>query len=479
MRWLDSRGVCRRDATLSPRSLVSFVVVTFLISACSAPAASAPTVTVGTTALPASSPAPSATPAPSPTPLPPPTPTAFPAGLFVDPGQQVGAISPLVYGTNIGPWTAIPLDEQKAVDEAGLRFLRFPGGEWGDQHNIDAQQLDDFIATSRRLGAEPSVSVRLHGGSPEQAAALVRYANQEKGYNVKYWSIGNEPTLYGDYDIERINREWRAIAEAMKAADPSIELLGPEVHQFDPQGSARDTKSRYTIAEFLRAFLKANGDLVDIVSIHRYPFPRQPTDGDPSIDDLRGNSREWDEIIPNLRALIHEELGRDLPVAVTEVNSNWTATFGGKATPDSHYGAIWWGDVLSRLIRQQVPIVSHFAIHGPQSQGWGLVHTYMVRPAYYVYRMFKMLGDQQVVSASDDPLVSVVAARRPDGKLTVMLTNLASHAIDKPLKIVGEPKVAEAWLFDAEHKANQVDVPADLAALQLPAESMTLLVFED
>jgi hypothetical protein len=55
------------------------------------------------------------------------------------------------------------------------------------------------------LGAEPSISVRLHGGTPEAAAELVRYTNIEQGYAVRYWSIGNEPSLYRDYDTETYN----------------------------------------------------------------------------------------------------------------------------------------------------------------------------------------------------------------------------------------------------------------------------------
>jgi hypothetical protein len=41
-------------------------------------------------------------------------------------------------------------------------------------------------------------------------------------------------------------------------------------------------------------FLKANGDLVDVVSFHRYPFPSVRISGPPSMDELRLNAQEWD-----------------------------------------------------------------------------------------------------------------------------------------------------------------------------------------
>lgn len=449
------------------------------LAACGAPAALAPAA-----AAPTSPPVPAQpTPAPTavPTAAPTPQPTPIPGVLFVDVAQPQGAISPLVYGTNYGPWMGAFLpDVQRQVEAAGFTYLRFPGGDYGDQHDIEPQQVDDFVALCRKLGAEPSISLRLRGGSPERAAAIVRYVNVAKRYAVRYWSIGNEPTLFSDYDVARFNREWRAIAQAIRAVDPGITLVGPDIHQIDAQGAIRDPQGRFTMREFLEQFLRANGDMVDVVAVHRYPFPANASGGDPTVDELRANSPEWDAIIPDLRALVREAAGRDLPIAVTEVNSNWSATFGGDATPDSHLGAIWWADVLARLIRQRVAIVAQFALYAPESAGWGLLRAYSTRPAYYVQLLYRRLGDRQVYAASGDPLVSIVAARRDDGALTLMLINRGAGEAALPLRIAGfDPAgAAETWRFDRAHKAAQVDSTAlgDDARLRLPGESATLLV---
>ena len=88
------------------------------------------------------------------------------------------------------------------------------------------------------MGAEPYIHVRLPGGTPEQAVASIRYANEEKGYDIRYWSIGNEPSIYQnrddckEWDMAYFNQKWREFAQAMKAADPSIALIGPELHQW-------------------------------------------------------------------------------------------------------------------------------------------------------------------------------------------------------------------------------------------------------
>src|SRR5690606_35677128 len=137
------------------------------------------------------------------------------ATLIVDASVSEGTISPYVYSAGYDPWALVSPEMAPLAAESGVRLLRFPGGNWGDQHDIRPDQIDLFMIQARAWGAELSISTRVINGSPEQSADLVRYTNIEKDYKVRYWSIGNEPTLYDDYTIERFNTEWRAHAEAM------------------------------------------------------------------------------------------------------------------------------------------------------------------------------------------------------------------------------------------------------------------------
>ncbi len=105
----------------------------------------------------------------SPSPAGPPTAAPSPApGLFVDAGASEGPISPLVYGSNDGPWLVVNpiLDDQIAA--ARLTMLSFPGGNWGDENDLQPSQIDDFIAFCRQIGAVPRIVVRLKGGSPRR-----------------------------------------------------------------------------------------------------------------------------------------------------------------------------------------------------------------------------------------------------------------------------------------------------------------------
>jgi hypothetical protein len=340
--------------------------------------------------------------------------------------------------------------------------------------------------------------VRLLGGTPEQAADLVRYANIEKDYGIRYWSIGNEPNLFQvlmdvPYTTEDLNREWRAIAEAMLEVDPDIILVGPDITQYvvlsnEPGniqyleaidgGHPRDREGR----DWLQEFLRANGDLVDIISIHRYPYPGAggSSHAVATINGLRANSREWDIIIPNLRQIIREAAGRDIPIAVTEVNSNSSQSSGGEASLDSIYNAIWFADVLGRLIRQQVEIVAYWDLQGGPGRSWGLMDRYEVRPSYYVYIMYSHFGTELLMSESNDADISVFAARRDDGAITLMVVNLGPDERTATLELEGFTPGGDAdvWQFDAEHSAEQIEsqVVEDGGLLTIPSQSITLYV---
>ncbi|MGB8212065.1 MAG: glycoside hydrolase family 44 protein [Anaerolineales bacterium] len=405
-------------------------------------------------------------------------PTTLPNALVVEPDKDLGPISSYVYGSNYGPWTAVPVDMIPVALNAHITVLRWPGGAWGDENDIQTYQLDTFMAFCKQMGAIPTISVRLLGGTPEAAAALVHYANIEKGYGIQYWSIGNEPTLYAEqtqqpYDTVRFNQDWRAIAKAMKAVDPKIKLMGPELHQW---GTSLATTPKDAAGwDWMTEFLKANGDLVDIVTIHRYPLYSE-TGHAFTVADLRNDTLEWTGMVTYLRGLIKTTTRRDIPIAFTEVNSNPSNVIEGVATPDSFYNAIWYADVLGRLIQQNVFMVNQFVL-ADRSGGLGLIYNSTVRPMYYVFQMYSHFGNEQVYAVSGTPDVSVYAAKRADGTLTVMVINLADSAQKVPLSIQGNmPTSADVWSFDATH--NAVDLGqqpfANGGEVVLPAQSITL-----
>ncbi len=104
--------------------------------------------------------------------------------------------------------------------------------------------IDEFMTFCRLLKTEPYVVVNAGLGSPEMAAALVEYANagagtkwgraraengRERPYRVTWWGIGNE--MYGSWQhgnvpLARYIERHKAFAAAMRAVDPSIQIIG-------------------------------------------------------------------------------------------------------------------------------------------------------------------------------------------------------------------------------------------------------------
>ena len=468
------------------RDCLMGVMILALLAACS-PAAPIATPIVTPTAAPTQTLAAVVTELPSPTVVP----TARPNVLYVDPTQDMGLISPYMYGSNYGPWTAVPASMMQEALDSHVTALRWPGGSWGEENDVQTYHLDAFVALCKKMGAIPTISVRFQGGTPEGAAALVRYANIVQGYHITYWSIGNEPNLElkdgKSIDTVTFNQQWRAIALAMKAVDPKIKLMGPEISQWGtdisktPKTPPTKPPTGLDRQDWMTDFLKANGDLVDIVAVHRYPFTA-PTDKNPvTVERLRQNTLEWDAMVIYLRDMIHQITGRDIPIAFTEVNSDTSNVSGGVASPDTEYNAIWYADVLGRLIQQNVFMVNHwvFALTGMGgvSGGLGLLYPGQVRPTYYVFQMYNQFGSERVFSSSGVRFVTVYAAKRPDGTLTLMVINLTDNEQQVPLQIQGmQPAQADVWRFDATHNAvdlGQQAMPAD-GKVVLPAQSITL-----
>jgi hypothetical protein len=406
-----------------------------------------------------------------------PTPAAR-GGLYVDAGYSYGPISPFVYGSNTGPWQTVGLDQPAQMRAAGLRMIRWPGGNWGDEHDVTPGQVDEFIALARNVGAEPLIHVRLFDGTAEQAAALVRLVNVEKRYGVRYWAVGNEPDRFvirfrKPYNVSDYARDFKAFRAAMKQVDPSIVVMGPEISQYSGPSSNPDA----TGVAWMEGFLKEAGADVDMVTYHRYPFGQPPA----TPDTLLADPPQWSASIAGLHEQIRRITGRDIPVGVTEANSDWSGRLDDEAGTNSHLNAIWWADVLGRLIRGRAEVVTQFCLGSIRSQGLGLFGPVTYDPAplptFEVYRLYHLFGTTLVHSSSDDDSLPIVAAKRDDGALTIIVINHAAAQRQVPIAIDGATAgMAQVWSFAEDHGVEQrPDATLD-GPITLEPRSATLLV---
>ena len=155
--------------------------------------------------------------------------------------------------------------------------------------------VEEFVQLCQVVGAEPLVCLRWTGKKPAAAAAQVEYFNgdretpmgrrraqngQAKPYGVKYWQIGNE--VGGPAYDESV----RAFAQAMRQADPSIQVL-----------------SSFPSAETLQA----GGGYLDYLCPHHY-----------GCADLLAMERDFGSLEDRIRRLA---AGRPVRIAITEWNT--------------------------------------------------------------------------------------------------------------------------------------------------------------
>ncbi len=124
---------------------------------------------------------------------------------------------------------------------------------WG---GVETNQVGthEFVDFCRQVGAEPFYCVNFESegreawkrtpngdvrtAGPEEAAEWVDYCNNPaseerkknaaaRPFNLRLWQIGNETSYVKDgFDVETAARRTVAFAKAMRAADPTIELIG-------------------------------------------------------------------------------------------------------------------------------------------------------------------------------------------------------------------------------------------------------------
>jgi hypothetical protein len=376
----------------------------------------------------------------------------------VDLNQSV-PLSPYLLGSNVFPQSGTSAKDStgqgfmsyapsvvQGLRSAGVKLLRFPGGNWDEEHTPSTAQLNDFSSLLNQVGATGFMQVQLSDPldptpvplqtRATRAALLVDYMNnphsiQRLGANanapfhpIKYWSVGNEPDLLTNpdtglkYTVQEYTQAFIAYSLAMHQVDPTIQIFGPELSQYGLNGGPRDR----TGALWMQGFLTGIGSyerthnlpfqLLNGVSFHLYPFGESPS----STSALLSSSQVWTTLIPALRQVIRQTLGEDLPVAVTEINTN-----SGRVEPSQNLASLWWAETLGSLMSNQVEYVAFFSTEGVDSPTplflqKGLTPTAMLR----VMQLFAQLQANLIPIQSTQGPVRVYATQ-DGGNNTVSL----------------------------------------------------------
>jgi hypothetical protein len=380
--------------------------------------------------------------------------------VSVNADEGLGTIPSTAYGLNSAVWDSqmnVP-QVQGLLQQAGVEMLRYPGGSYGDIYNwqnntapggyvAPGTDFDSFMGTVTKIGAQPMLIANYGTGTPAEAAAWVRYANITKGYNAKYWEIGNEIYGNGYYgaDWEADNHASKSpatyasnvlqYASAMKAVDPSIKI-GAVVTL--PGNWPDSVVGSGDNGDWNRIVLAAAGSAIDFVIVHWYP------NGSGAAGMLNEPAQVAGELAQLRQEIDHYAgpNGPNIAIAMTETN--------GGVDEDTQPDALFAADTYMTALENGVFTVDWWDTHnGPSAistapdgatdygDGGVLSSGTCVGttcepplntpfPAYYSLAMLSKLalpGDTMVRAGTDQQLIAAHAVRNANGDLSVMLVN--------------------------------------------------------
>jgi hypothetical protein len=338
---------------------------------------------------------------------------------------------------------------------------------------FDDAALDAAVAYARAIGAQPLIQVPLladTGGQPPTAAtaaAMVTYANLTKGYGVKYFSIGNEPDIYAtsgslvDSTLPAIPgylpsdycASARAYVPAMKAADPSIQIVGPDLAYRYVSGN-----------DWLTPILQGCGELFDIVAIHRYPFSALQA----TLPSAQADVSKYRAAITSIRGLMQAAGYGDRPLALTEMNVAYDATPAGSmpaAAPATVPSALWLADSLGATMGLGLWTSAIWDISDAAPYALGILEpppAHTPRPEYYAYALYAGHFGPTLVEVTQAPAgVNAYASRdAADAATLVIAVNWNTSSAALSFQVTGLPTAPAAAIFQLP--------PLSMAAVEIP-----------
>jgi alpha-L-arabinofuranosidase len=334
-------------------------------------------------------------------------------------------------------------------DTIGDPDKRKPFRAWGGLQPTGAG-LEEIVQFCRHVGAEPLICVRVSKKGPKDAAEQVEYFNgaadtpmgalrakngHPEPYKIKFWQIGNE-RAGADYEAQLPK-----FCEAMKAADPTIQLL-----------------SSYPTV----GVLEKAGKWVDYVCPHHY-----------SIANLAGAETDLAEV----RKLIAKHApGRSIKVGVTEWNTT-AGDWGPRRTMLLTLENALWCSRYHNLMHRNADLVT-IANRSNLINSFcsGIIQTDNHRlykaPTYYAQQLYATLaGDKALridsaLPANTAPDMSATLSANGE-VVTLFAVNLGPKDVIRPIDLAafgGDGRDAEVWTLADTKRAGEPDVTNNFAA---------------
>jgi alpha-L-arabinofuranosidase len=410
-------------------------------------------------------------------------------------------IDPRLFGVAAAVWDAQfnTAGTTSLLAANGTRVSRFPGGSLSDDYHWAtnttgnntwqwATNFDAFANVIRQINAQAYITVNYGSGSAQEAAGWVNYSNNTKGYNFRYWEVGNEN--YGSWENDVHQRAhdpytyalaFRDYKNAMRAADSSIKVGAVVITGEDsyanysdhPATNPRTGQVHNGWTPVMLATLKGLGVAPDFVIYHRY----EQGPGQESDSALLQMAHTWANDAANLRQQLNDYLGTpgaNVELVCTENNSVYSNP--GKQTT-SLVNGLYYADSFGQFMQTEFTTFMWWIFRNAQESGnnnsaslygwrqygdYGVVSAQNDRyPSYFVSKLvsrFTGPGDRVIEATTNYNLLSAYAVRRIDGSVSVLLINKdATNSLNASIALNGFVPLSTATV-------NSYGIPQDEAA---------------
>ncbi len=285
-------------------------------------------------------------------------------------GPAVGAG---VYGASLATWYNFrSAFVNPSLRKTGIKLVRFPGGSESDAYHWEhggsicdsmgsitpgatfdnlmthvARPLDLDIAITLNYGSNRACDA---GGQPSEAAAWVSEA-KSRGYNVPYWTVGNE--VYGswEYDLHKSPHDPVTYSDAVRTGYyPAVKKANPNAKLGVVVDLPSDKAWNEVVLRKAQPF--------DFVELHYYPEYKKDSDEEllgAAIDNFASD-------LAGLRAQMYAaRVAKSVPIYLGEFNNDSAAE--GKQSV-SIVNGLFLGQMLGTLQRAGVPMATWWIAYG-------------------------------------------------------------------------------------------------------------------
>jgi len=369
----------------------------------------------------------------------------YSSAVHIDCGSDVGAVNPFAWGVGAPDkytWWAgnkaladrIRSAHIKLVRVNPIQILIYNGRDpLASPGHPSLDGMDSILKTIFDAGAEPLFVVAGFPkgiAAPKNAdgylaspdwkeyakfmAAVVHHYNVEHalgtGHSIKYWEMWNEPSIEGDgkFATKDAYKDFvETVGGAMKAQDPSIQLVGPAAPWSD---LGADGWVAYTA--------KNLSNVIDILSWHNYgPGPGHD---DTAALDWTNKSYEDD--------LLTVSSAGPLKAGITEYNISWqNGDDNYNQKYHSQLNSVYAASAIIHAIRGKAAMFCFYNLAETGKNLLGILSNtdYSPYKPYYVFSMFgNHFGNRLLETTGDNPHLESVAASRPGRRTqSIILVN--------------------------------------------------------